>query len=359
MGKIRVELGRRGYDIVTGSGSLGDIGGALGETGSGGKVAVVSNPTVFGLYGDTVVGSLKKSGFEPVVVTVPDGEEHKSLLWVEHIVTEMLKAKLDRSSSVLALGGGVVGDMAGFAASVFMRGVRYVQVPTTLLAQVDSSVGGKTGVNHPLGKNLIGAFWQPLLVWVDVETLKTLPEREFLAGMAEVIKYGVIRDEDLFDLICRNAGGIRGLDPALLKDIIEKSCAIKAEVVAEDEREGGLRAILNYGHTVGHAIESVAGYGRLLHGEAVAVGMVLEARLSAEMGVLEHGAVDRIEELVSNYGLPVALPEGVVGSALVDAMELDKKSLGGELRFVLPERVGSVKYDVSVDRGLLGKVLGA
>ena len=237
MEKVRVELGERSYDIYIGKNILRNIGGSLKSLGLSPRIAIVTNPTVYPLYGAVVASSLRKAGFDVLSVTIPDGEEYKDLLWVEHIFNVLLKAKLDRSSALVALGGGVIGDITGFAASTYMRGISYIQVPTTLLAQVDSSVGGKTGVNHRLGKNMIGTFWQPRLVWVDTATLKTLPGREFHAGLAEVIKYGVIWDEKLFDFLEAGKKKILNLDNKQIMHIIKRSCEIKAEVVSKDERE--------------------------------------------------------------------------------------------------------------------------
>jgi 3-dehydroquinate synthase len=353
MEKLRVALGERSYDIVIAGGMLEGLGEAVSALDVTKKTAIVSNPTVFGLYGARVEESLRAAGLEPVVFSIPDGEEYKTLEWIEKALTGLLGAGLDRGSAVVALGGGVIGDMAGFAASIYMRGIRFVQVPTTLLAQVDSSVGGKTGVNHPLGKNLIGAFWQPSLVWVDIETLKTLPGRELLAGLSEVIKYGVIWDEGFFDYLLEHREEILGLEPAALMHIVRRSCEIKAEVVARDEREAGLRAILNYGHTMGHAIEKVTGYTGCLHGEAVSMGMCLEASLAAHMGISVEAEALRVRDAVEAYGLPSALPGGIDTAALLDAMKLDKKVLGGVLRFTLPECVGRVKVNEPVNREVL------
>jgi 3-dehydroquinate synthase len=358
MEKTRVELGSRSYDIAIGSGMLGGVGRAVEELKPGPTVALVTNPTVHGLYGGAVEASLKAAGLSTVTITIPDGEEYKSLLWAEKILTELLKARLDRGSVLVALGGGVVGDIAGFAASLYMRGIRFVQVPTTLLAQVDSSVGGKTGVNHPLGKNMIGAFWQPSLVWVDVDTLKTLPGKELLAGLSEVIKYGVIWDASLFDYLAENRERILSLDPEALAHIIRRSCEIKAEVVARDEREAGLRSILNYGHTVGHAIEAVTGYKKYLHGEAVAIGLSLEARLSHALGILAEADVSRIKGIMDAYGLPSELPSDLDSGGMLDAMALDKKALAGKLRFTLPEKIGATKLLVEVEREKITEILG-
>src|SRR4030043_1327894 len=275
MEKVRVELGERSYDICIGKNILRNIGDSLKPFGLSPKIAIVTNPTVYPLYGAVVAKSLKKAGFDLLSVTIPDGEEYKDLLWVEHVFNILLKAKLDRSSALVALGGGVIGDITGFAASAYMRGISYIQVPTTLLAQVDSSVGGKTGVNHRLGKNMIGTFWQPRLVWVYTATLKTLPGREFFSGLSGGFKYGVIWDGKLFDFLEAGKKKILNLDNKSIMHIIKRSYEIKAEVVSKDERESGLRSILNFGHTIGHAIETATGYRRYLHREAVAIGMCL------------------------------------------------------------------------------------
>jgi 3-dehydroquinate synthase len=355
--KLRVELAERSYEIAIGSGTLGGLGENLRGLQLSPRLAIISNPTVHGLYGGPVESSLRASGFQPATIIVPDGERYKSLLWVEYIYGEMLRQRLDRKSAVVALGGGVVGDMAGFVASTYMRGIAYVQVPTTLLAQVDSSVGGKTGVNHPLGKNMIGTFWQPALVWIDADTLKSLPRREFLAGLSEVIKYGVIWDRDFFDYLEKHREDIMKLRGEALIGIIKRSCEIKAEVVSRDEREAGLRAILNYGHTIGHAVETATGYTRYLHGEALAMGMHTEAELARTLGITDREEVALIKALIDSYGLPSGLPGDVDKEALVGAMELDKKALAGTLRFTLPEKVGKVKVNEPVDREKLRAVL--
>lgn len=349
MEEIKVELGERSYGIFIGS----DILNELGERIKGFKfsrVAIVSNPTVYALYGNTLLGSLKKAGFDVPTVIVPDGEEYKDLLWTNVIYGELLKYKLDRTSALIALGGGVIGDITGFVASTYMRGISFIQVPTTLLAQVDSSVGGKTGVNHPLGKNMIGTFYQPRLVWTDINTLKTLPENEFFAGMAEVIKYGVIWDEDLFRFLEANREKILNLERLALEHILKRSCEIKAEVVSRDERESGQRAILNYGHTIGHALETATGYTAFLHGEAVAIGMHLEARLSSLLGLISDAEVKRIHSLIKAYNLPSEMPPHIDMNKIISAMQLDKKAVAGELKFVLPEKIGTVKIMGVSDR---------
>jgi len=361
MERLRVALGPRSYDIVMGMGILDGLGKAISGLDASPRMAVVSNPTVFGLYGERVMASLRAAGFEPAVVIVPDGEEYKNLLWTEHILGEMLGHRLDRYSLVVALGGGVIGDMAGFAASIYMRGIRFVQVPTTLLAQVDSSVGGKTGVNHALGKNMVGAFWQPSLVWADLGTLRSLPRRELLAGLAEVIKYGVIQDREFFDYLVEKRDAILGLEEASLLRVIRRSCEIKSGVVSMDEREAGLRAILNYGHTIGHAVETVTEYTRFLHGECVAMGMCLEAWLSVYLGFMAKAEAERIRSVVDAFGLPSALPDDLSAMAaeLVVSMEVDKKAVAGVMRFVLPERVGQVRVNEPVSRDSLIAFLGA
>jgi len=348
MEKIRVELGERSYDIATGSDILDGIGENLKSFGFSPKTAIVSNPTVFSLYGKRVSTSVKKAGFDLITVIIPDGEEYKDLLWLQHIYNELLTHKLDRSSLLIALGGGVIGDITGFAASTYMRGISYVQVPTTLLAQVDSSVGGKTGVNHKLGKNMIGTFWQPRLVWIDIETLKTLPRKELLAGLAEVIKYGVIYDEELFHFLEDYKDKILSLDIAALIHIVKRSCEIKADVVSKDERESGLRAILNYGHTIGHAIETVTGYRRFLHGEAVAIGMYLEAKLSQMLNLIGKAQVFRIKALIDSYGLPSEMPQDIDTKGILLSMQLDKKAVAGILKFILPEKIGRVRIEKGV-----------
>lgn len=357
MQKIRVELAERSYNIVIDSGIMNGIGRALERFEFSRRLALVSNPTVYGLYGSAVAESIKSSGFDLVEVIVPDGEGYKNLLWVQNIYEELLKAKLDRKSALIALGGGVIGDITGFAASTYMRGIDFVQVPTTLLAQVDSSVGGKTGVNHALGKNMIGTFWQPRLVWVDIATLQTLPRREFLSGLAEVIKYGVIWDAGLFSFLEAERDKVLRLDKASLAYLISRSCEIKSEVVSKDERESGLRAILNYGHTIGHAVETATGYTRFLHGEAVAIGMCAEAALSQMLGFIDREQVERIGALVSSYGLPVKVPGDTDMGGLLESMTLDKKAVSGELKFILPEKIGTVKIHAGVSADEIRNIL--
>lgn len=347
MQTVRVELGDRSYDIAIGSGILKDLGGRIKKFGFT-KCAIISNPTVFGIYGNVISDSLEDSGINFSYILIPDGEEYKDYFWSYHIMSGLLKERLDRNSCLIALGGGVIGDITGFAASMYMRGIHFIQVPTTLLAHVDSSVGGKTGVNHPLGKNMIGSFYQPRLVWIDTDTLKTLPEREILCGMAEVIKYGVIWDGAFFEFLERSRDAILTLDAEAMSRIIKRSCEIKADVVSKDERESGLRAILNYGHTIGHAIETETGYTRYLHGEAVAIGMYLEARLSNIMDIDREDSAIVIKALLKSYGLPSDLPSGLNADKLISRMQLDKKTVAGAMNFILPEKIGSVIIEKAV-----------
>jgi 3-dehydroquinate synthase len=326
---------------------------------TGRKAAVVTNPTVNALYGRRVLASLKDAGFTAMPVEVPDGEQYKTLDWANAIFTALLINAFDRRTPLVALGGGVIGDLTGFAAACYMRGAPFIQVPTTLLAMVDSSVGGKTGVNHPLGKNMIGAFHQPKLVLMDLDTLATLPKEEFLSGMAEVIKYGVIWDRELFDFLGRNREKIMAREEGPLGHIIRRSCEIKADVVSKDEREGGLRAILNFGHTVGHAVETLSDYASR-HGEAVAMGMVCAAKLSHRAGFCEAKVPERVEKLIADYGLPTglsAMKERPAAARIMDAIQVDKKAEGGTVRFVLPKKIGEVVVTKEWDPAALKAIL--
>jgi 3-dehydroquinate synthase len=336
MERLRIDLGERSYPILIGPGLLHDaalVGGAVAAR----DVLVVTNTTVAPLYLAHLERSLE--GKRVASVALPDGEQHKTLETLALVFDALVERRLNRDACVVALGGGVVGDMAGFAAACYQRGVDYVQVPTTLLAQVDSSVGGKTGVNHPGGKNLIGAFHQPLAVIADTDTLETLPPREFRAGLAEVIKYGLIADIAFLGWIEANLDGLLRLDGAVLAHAIRRSCEIKAEIVAEDEREHGRRALLNLGHTFGHAIETATGYGEWLHGEAVGTGMLMAADLSHRLGWIEATDVGRIRALLARAGLPVAAPP-IGASRALELMGMDKKVLAGRIRLVLMRKVG-------------------
>lgn len=349
---VKVELGDRSYSIIIKDGALGDCGHRLKKLGLKGRAALVTNPLVNRLYGRRVKASLKEAGFDTIVIILPDGEEYKTLDTAALVYDGLVDHSIERTSPVVALGGGVIGDIAGFAAATYLRGVPLIQVPTTLLAQVDSSVGGKTGVNHFKGKNLIGAFYQPEAVFIDPMVLKTLDSRQLRAGMAEVIKYGVIVDERLFAFLEANAGKMSACGRPLAK-AIERSCRIKAGVVSADEHEGGLRAILNFGHTFGHAIEVVSGYGRYLHGEAVAIGMCMAAELSVELGLCDGLVAARISALVAAYGLPVHAPDIPVDSIL-RSLRLDKKVASGAIRFILPTGIGGVVIQKVDEKDIAG-----
>tara|TARA_B100001059_G_scaffold213406_1_gene229225 strand:+ start:1334 stop:2461 length:1128 start_codon:yes stop_codon:yes gene_type:complete len=343
--RITVSLERNPYDVIIGRSMVGEIGAALAELPirSGTKILVVSNPDVAGPYGDSCLGGLRAAGFNPVLLEIDAGEERKTLQTLSLILDKAQQEGLERTSLMLALGGGVVGDMTGFAAACWLRGIGIVQVPTTLLSMVDASIGGKTGVNHPKGKNLIGAFHQPRLVVIDPLTLNTLPIREFRAGMAEVIKYGVIGDPDLFSRLeeATDLSDPAAMDPTLLHDILVLSAEAKALVVADDEREGGRRAILNYGHTFGHVVETLTGYGTWLHGEAVAIGMAAVGRLAVQKGLWSEADQQRQLKLIEKAGLPVAWP-ALDREAALRTLQGDKKVRHGRLRFVLPTKIGNV-----------------
>lgn len=346
---INVELGARSYPIVIGSDLLGgnfDLNDRL----SGGDCLIVSNETVAPLYLDKLKANLARSNTR--TVELPDGEEHKTLETANLVLDALVGGGANRDTTVVALGGGVVGDIAGFAAACYMRGVAFIQVPTTLLAQVDSSVGGKTGVNHPQGKNMIGAFHQPRIVLIDTSTLITLPARELSAGLAEVIKHGVMADIVFFEWLEKNVAALLELDPDAIAYAVQRCCEIKAEVVAEDEREAGRRALLNFGHTFGHAIEHCLGYGEWLHGEAVAAGMVMAAKLSG----IDNDELKRLQDLLESAKLPIR-PPAVGAKAMLDAMGMDKKVLQKQLRFVLLEKLGSAHVSSDVNPSLLEKVL--
>lgn len=343
--RITVSLERNPYDVIIGCSMVGAIGAALADLPirSGTKILVVSNPDVAGHYGDSCLTGLKAAGFNPVLLEIEAGEERKTLETLSLILDKAQQEGLERTSLMLALGGGVVGDMTGFAAACWLRGIAIVQVPTTLLSMVDASIGGKTGVNHPKGKNLIGAFHQPRLVVIDPLTLNTLPVKEFRAGMAEVIKYGVIGDPGLFRRLeeASDLSDPTAMDPKLLHDILVLSAEAKALVVADDEREGGRRAILNYGHTFGHVVETLTGYGTWLHGEAVAIGMAAVGRLAVQKGLWSEADQQRQLKLIEKAGLPVAWPT-IDREAALRTLQGDKKVRHGRLRFVLPTRIGNV-----------------
>ena len=338
MRTLTVQLGDRSYPIHIGSGLLRQTGLVTGRLAQN-RVALVTNTTIAPLYMRPLQSALEASGVSVVPVTVPDGESHKNWETLNWIFDRLLEGRCERKTTILALGGGVIGDLAGFAAAIYQRGVPFIQLPTTLLAHVDSSVGGKTAINHPLGKNMIGAFYQPRSVIIDTDTLETLPAREYAAGVAEVIKYGAIRDIDFFQWLEQNMDRLMAREPDAVIHAIERSCINKAEVVRGDEREEGERALLNYGHTFGHAIETGVGYGTWLHGEAVAAGMVLAARLSERIGLLGRPDVERLVALLRRARLPVVAPELGI-ERYFELMAHDKKAEGGLLRFILLRRLG-------------------
>lgn len=351
--RIRVDLERNPYDVVIAAGHLALIGDELLRSGvtPGRRILVISNADVAGPYGDTCLNSLRQAGFTAELEVIEAGESQKTPATVALIHDAAYRQKLERSSLMVALGGGVVGDMTGFAAATWLRGIAVVQIPTTLLAMVDASIGGKTGVNHPRGKNLIGAFHQPRLVLIDPTTLSTLPEREFRAGMAEVIKYGVLGDTALFDELerCEDPSCAAGIGEERLASILKRSAAAKAKVVAADEKEGGLRAILNYGHTFGHVVETLCGYGTWLHGEAVAIGMVAVGELAVQRGSWSRAEADRQQRLIAKCGLPTAWPD-LDPSTVLQSLQGDKKVQNGRLRFVLPTTIGRVEIRDDVSR---------
>ncbi|MGB3535119.1 MAG: 3-dehydroquinate synthase [Microcoleaceae cyanobacterium] len=356
---IRVDLGQKSYDVAIASKNLNQLGSLMHPLKLGQKILLVSNPEIFQHYGKQAIDALTTAGFEVACCTLPAGETYKTLKTLQIIYDTALEQRLERSSTMVALGGGVVGDMTGFAAATWLRGIQVVQVPTSLLAMVDASIGGKTGVNHPQGKNLIGAFHQPKLVVIDPSVLQTLPEREFRAGMAEVIKYGVIWDSQLWTQLeqSQRLDRIEALDPTLLQTLLECSCQAKAEVVSQDEQEAGLRAILNYGHTIGHAIESLTGYTTVLHGEAVGLGMIAASRIAVELGMWTSECDTRQLALIEKAGLPTKLPAGLDIDRILTTLQTDKKVKAGKVRFVLPTDIGTVTVTDQVPQDVIRQVL--
>ena len=339
---VRVELGENSYSIAVGAGLLNRVGELLTPYLKSDKVLIVSDAFVKARYTPIVHRSLTDAGLDVGTIEIPVGEESKSLTEFSRIQDSLVAHQLDRGSMLIALGGGVVGDLGGFSAAVYMRGISYVQIPTTLQAQVDASVGGKTAVNHPKGKNLIGAFHQPKLVIIDVDTLKTLPQRDIRAGLIEVIKMGVIRDEPLFEMVEENLEAILNMEETTLVEMISSACVNKAEIVAKDEKESGLRMVLNYGHTFGHALEALTRYNRYRHGEAVSIGMNCAAQLAVNLGMFSETDFQRQCALLKHAKLPLAFPPDLTPEEICDAMYLDKKALGGKLRLILPMRIGEV-----------------
>lgn len=354
---VKVNLGERSYDIRIQSGILAELGVQCRRLGLGQRCGLITDSHVAGYYAMAAEDSLCGAGFEPVRITVPPGETSKQLRYARQCYDELARHRLERSSFIVALGGGVVGDLAGFVAATYLRGIDLIQVPTSLLAQVDSSVGGKVGINLKAGKNLVGAFHQPRLVLCDLDSLNSLPARELRAGLAEVIKYGIIFDAAFFRRLEKVMPKLLARETTALKEIVARCCAIKAEIVGQDEKEGGLRAILNFGHTIGHAIEATAGYGEFLHGEAIAIGQVLAAQLSHSRLGLPAKSVDRIRNLLAACELPISLPPQTSPRKLLRAMQLDKKVRGGEIKFVLARRLGRVEFGLPVEAAQLRQFL--
>jgi len=345
---LNINLGERSYDIIISRDILSKVGEFISNRLEPSRSIIITHPSVKKKFGEQIESGLTNNGHYPEVIEIPEGETSKSLQQVELVYDRMLEMKCDRKSLLIALGGGVVGDLTGFIAATYQRGIPFIQIPTTLLSQVDSSVGGKTAVNHPRGKNMIGAFYQPKLVVIDLDTLKTLPEKELRAGLAEVVKYGIIADLELFAFLENNSEKILSLNPDCLEHIIETSCAIKAQVVEKDERESRHRMILNFGHTFGHAIETLTNYTEYLHGEALSIGMVQAALLSVETGLCSKDVPIRITNLLKKFGLPVQTP-GLGSKDIIESMYHDKKSSHNKLRFILAKGIGSVEIvdDVS------------
>lgn len=355
---VTVPLGQRSYKIKIGPGLLHGLGRECARLKLGQRCVIISDANVAPRYAPKALRNLSRAGFQADLITVPAGETAKSLDTVRGCYERLAALRLERNSFVLALGGGVVGDLAGFVAATYLRGIPFVQAPTTLLAQVDSSVGGKVGVNLPAGKNLVGAFHQPRGVFCDLDSLNSLPSREYRAGLAEVIKYGVIYDAALFRRLERDLPGLLKREPRILASVIARCCEIKAEVVGQDETEGGLRAILNFGHTIGHALEAISDYGKYLHGEAISIGQVAAANLSAARLGFPQKDVCRLTALLTSAGLPTTVelpPTGM--KKLLSAMSLDKKVSGGEVKFVLAEAIGRVKFGQRVPAPLLESCL--
>ncbi len=346
---VRVNLRERAYDIRIGAGLLAQVGQFLSHRAQARRAVIITDDHVARAHAEPLAQTLKTAGLQIDTLLVPAGEQTKCIAQADRLWNELLKCGADRQTMVIAIGGGVVGDLAGFVAASYARGVPFIQVPTTLLAQVDSSVGGKVGVNLPHAKNMVGAFWQPLEVWIDTQTLTTLPDREYRSGLAEVVKYGVILDADFFARLQRDAAPLLQRQSTVLQEVIARCCRLKADVVEADEREEtGHRAILNYGHTFAHALEAVAGYGQLLHGEAVSIGMVCAARLAASLKRIDDKFVARQSSLLTALGLPIALPK-IDHDDILRAMLHDKKTQHGKLQFILPTKLGHVELVRDID----------
>jgi 3-dehydroquinate synthase len=355
MRKVKVELGANSYEIYVGSGLLAQTGRWLRENGLSGKLVIITDPRARKLYGDALNQGLTKDGFSVTTLLVPEGEEQKSLETAGRLYHELTNCYAERTTPILALGGGVIGDLAGFVAATYLRGVPLIQIPTTLLAQVDSSIGGKVAVDHGQLKNKIGAFYQPRLVISDIDTLKTLPSNELANGLAEVIKSAAIRNKKFFAFLEANLDRIKSLDESALEETVFQTARIKAEVVAKDERDVGLRNILNYGHTIGHAIETISDF-KVEHGKAIAIGMLAAARISNKMSILDKNDLGRLKGIIEKAGLPTEMPDLEI-EKIIQAMKHDKKVLRGKIRFVLLKSIGSAFITDEVDVSLVEKVL--
>jgi 3-dehydroquinate synthase len=353
---IAVNLASCSYHILVGPGALGAAGSELARLGLGRQVALISDPGILRMYGHAVIESVRAAGFHPVEILLPEGEQAKTLDVARQTWDDLLEAGCDRTSTVVALGGGAVGDLAGFVAATYMRGINFVQIPTTLLAQVDASIGGKTAIDHPRGKNLIGAFHQPRVVIVDPAVLTTLPEREFRSGLAEVIKHGIVLDGAYFADLEQSVPALLRRDLATLERVVAGSCRLKASVVERDEKEAELRHVLNYGHTIGHALEAATGYGRWAHGEAVSLGIVAEARLAERLGIAKNQTTERQIRLLRSIGLPVS-GLGAAPEAIVDALGRDKKARDGRVPFIFAPEIGSFRLVFDVPRAAVLETL--
>ena len=352
MNKVLVELGDNSYPIFIGENILENLGEMLKLYNFSGQVVVITDSNVSKHHREALSKSLNTSLKSFELITIPAGERSKSFRTIENIVTQMVELVCDGQTAMLAVGGGVVGDITGFVASIYKRGVAYLQIPTTLLAQVDSSVGGKTGVNHPLGKNMVGTFYQPKMVWTDLMLLRTLPKNEIVCGLGEIIKYGIIKDSELFELVAENLEKILALDLELLQEIVMTCCRIKAEIVAEDEKEAGLRMILNFGHTIGHALEAEMGYKKISHGEAVLLGMLAESRMALSLKMLNKEDFLRIEGLIANFNLSDKLKD-IDLERLIQFIGSDKKAASGKIRFVLPRKIGEVEIVEDIESSVI------
>ncbi len=357
MSVLQIDLGERSYPIIIQCGYLQEIGRDLREKKIGKRYGVITDDHVAALHGEVFMTILRSAGIEAELLTFPRGEASKSLLTIGDLAGRLARLGFDRKDALIGFGGGVTGDLTGFLASAYMRGIPFIQVPTTLLAQVDSSVGGKTGVDIPEGKNLVGAFYQPQVVYIDPLLLKTLANAELLGGLAEVVKYGVIRDSDFFKFLCDNRRKILGLDEEIIVKTISSCCRIKAEVVSHDEREGGMRRILNFGHTIGHAVEGASDY-TIIHGLAVAIGMAAAAKLAVLAGFLPLQDAQMITEALVAYGMPVDIPKNLDRKRIKKYLLADKKTVGGMVHYVLPTKIGSTCIVADLDEKLVEQVLG-